>query len=677
MYVARVRIQNYRCFKDTVVEFRPGINVLIGENNAGKTSLLNALALVFDRRPRRRPGLYDFYHSGEPPHDPPSITVTVTLRGSDQDTTADKSVVATWLTKLDHPWEATLTYRFFLAEKEAEQFRAELPADLTVHRHRRTLERYLPKYVSRVYGGNPDDHVQAEPEHLDLFGYDFVTALRDVESEMFSGRSPLMRRMLGKVLDADEPDSAERHVRRELFADSSVALREMLISRLDTDALFQLVMETGAGDGGTLGLHGIVDEDAFMGALKLFVSTGECDLPILSNGLGYNNLVYISLLLSHMDFRCKYEIEGPNALVFPMLVVEEPEAHLHPALQYKLLRFLRRRVNQAGTNRQVFVTTHSTHVTAACSLDDLICLAVDEPGAPPRVAYPGRVFADDAAGTASKNYVERFLDATKSSMLFAKSVVLVEGMAELLVVPVLAEYLGLPLDFHRVALVAVEGSTFKHFLPLFGACATEELRSYAIPRPVACLVDADPARRTKEQSSRYKSCWPYQIGKDEESHEYRPLSGVVWNLQAASVLAPNVKVLHGQKTFEYDLAECNTRSTVLVTDACHDGECLRVFCESGELLHPDLEQPLLQDPSQPLGDLGAIANSEEQLRARFATYYALSTRDAKGEHAFSLSVQLRRNLDAAPDERLPVTVPPHIVQAVHWCCGVEMAEEAE
>lgn len=52
MYIAKLSITNLRCFNQTTVEFQPGINVILGENNAGKTALLRALRLVFDRSGR-------------------------------------------------------------------------------------------------------------------------------------------------------------------------------------------------------------------------------------------------------------------------------------------------------------------------------------------------------------------------------------------------------------------------------------------------------------------------------------------------------------------------------------------------------------------------------------------------------------------------------------------------
>jgi putative ATP-dependent endonuclease of OLD family len=127
-----------------------------------------------------------------------------------------------------------------------------------------------------------------------------------------------------------------------------------------------------------------------------------------------------------------------------MLVIEEPEAHLHPALQYKLLKYIQKRLGEAERSRQVFITTHSTHITAASGLDPLICLTAPGPSSEVSVAYPGRVFGTSGAELRSKKYVERYLDATKSTMLFAKGVIFVEGIAEQLPIPCFADYIDLP-----------------------------------------------------------------------------------------------------------------------------------------------------------------------------------------------------------------------------------------
>ena len=60
MYISKVTIKNFRNFVDDVVEFTPGLNVVIGHNNAGKTNLIKALQLIFDRGSKGKPTIDDF-----------------------------------------------------------------------------------------------------------------------------------------------------------------------------------------------------------------------------------------------------------------------------------------------------------------------------------------------------------------------------------------------------------------------------------------------------------------------------------------------------------------------------------------------------------------------------------------------------------------------------------------
>lgn len=133
MYVAKMRIQNYRCFSNQLIECQPQINVLIGENNAGKSTVLRALDLVFRTDRARRLAADDFHRpvSLTTFSDPPEVTISVTLQSSVSDKPEDRAVVASWITRLEAPWEATLTYRFALPEADVLQFRIEASAITT------------------------------------------------------------------------------------------------------------------------------------------------------------------------------------------------------------------------------------------------------------------------------------------------------------------------------------------------------------------------------------------------------------------------------------------------------------------------------------------------------------------------------------------------------------------
>jgi putative ATP-dependent endonuclease of OLD family len=374
------------------------------------------------------------------------------------------------------------------------------------------------------------------PRDLNGFGVDFLGPIRDVEREMFSGCKPKPRAMLETVLEED-PDA-----KKELEEDEE-ALVGRLKDRINLGTLFELAEETGAEDGGTPSIGSRIREADLIKALRLVIDADVGGtLPVTYNGLGYNNLLYISLVLASLESQTVENVGPENAVVFPMLFLEEPEAHLHPALQFKLLEFIQDRITKEEGSKQVFATTHSTHITSATGLDAVVSLSEDQNGQI-TASYPGRVFGamTERNGEESKDYVERFLDATKSTMLFARGVILVEGLSEQILLPTFAQELGYPLADEHVAVVGIGGRTFKHFLPLFGALLDDD--RLGLDRRLACIVDADP--KQKHDDNRHRKCYPYQVNDDDMEQ-----SRVVDTLERYASGAPNIGIFRGEKTLE-------------------------------------------------------------------------------------------------------------------------------
>lgn len=671
MYISRIRVQGYRCCNDTSVKFNRGLNVIIGENNAGKSTILKALGLVFSRSGQKLT-VDDFYRWVTPSDTPPSVTITVIICGTADDRPEDKAVVASWLTKLASPWEATLTFRYFLPETELETFQKELNGSGS--NYWEIVEKNLPKFVSRIYGGNPDAKNRAESEWLEKFDYHFLDAIRDAETYMFSGKNALLKKVLQRFLDYDlndktaEEKQAEILRRRGSCDTCSTMLLGEISQRIDRNAILDLASKTGASIGGKPEIAGRLDETDLLSALKLVIHKQGLDLPLSHNGLGYNNLIYISLILANLDVETSSFL-GENAKVFPMLLIEEPEAHLHPPMQYKFLKFLSERVNAAGKSRQIFITTHSTHITAAVGLDTIVCMSTDDNGRDVRVSYPGKVFSSSATGQTSKNYVERYLDATKSNMLFSKGIIFVEGMAELLLFPVLSEIAGCSLEDRLVTIIRVDGVTFKHFLPIFGVGVHEDLAEYALKRKVACVVDTDPSRRRKIAKARWKKCWPYELEADADNFEYRPRSGVAENLFAACLTHTSVQAFSGvpgkEKTFEYDLAYANPGNKLLLT-SMSDEATANLFAD----LSVSLDDMLATlDDERIIASVPTISGDDaEKKRALLASSYLLDVEASKGSHSLELSRNLKDAINAGNAD--VVVIPKHIRDAIRWACGM-------
>ncbi|MCD4742465.1 MAG: AAA family ATPase, partial [Desulfobacteraceae bacterium] len=507
MYISEIKIRNFRNFNDSSILFNPDLNIIIGHNNSGKTNLIKSLQLVLDRNLKDKPSIDDFCKNVSDYSSPPSIEISILIK-EHNDKPDDKNVVYDWLIQDSPEYIAQLTYIFELPTKHHEDYKKQIEECKNEEGSfiqgtclRLIDKKYLPKYVSRIYGGLPSKQEKADSENLDRFDFQFLNAIRDAEKQMFFGNNTLLRDILNYFLDYDltkgqgfenlsDEQLEQLKEREEKFKEKSKELLEILIERIDRGKILQYSEDTGADKGGIPNFDAEITEQELLFALRLIVEKSGFKIPIKNNGLGYNNLLFIALILAKMQMESSAYM-GDNAKVFPILAIEEPEAHLHPSMQSKFLRFL---INNLKTNeqaRQIFITSHSTHITSAVNLDSVICLYQDIQE-DFKVGYPARIFGNNNEDKSSKIYIQRFLDATKSNMLFADRLIFVEGLAEQLLLPCFAEYLGIENDLtdKHTSIISVDSRTFKHFLKMF-AYHTDN-NPYAINKKVVCITDADP-----------------------------------------------------------------------------------------------------------------------------------------------------------------------------------------
>jgi putative ATP-dependent endonuclease of OLD family len=696
MYISEILIKNFRNFSEqgTRIQFVEGANVIIGHNNAGKTNLIKALQLVFDyRKSKGKLTVDDFNKDYSDFSKPPAINITVSFKEQKNEPNDDKVVVYDWMTSPNEPYEAKLTFSFFLPQGDDyneycnEIAKIQDEPDYDSKKAWRFIDKYfISKYVARIFGGDPKNKEVAAHEMLEKFDFQFLDAIRDAEREMFFGNNTILKAVLNYFLDYDitkgqklkDLTAVERQQIRDKehnFSDLSEKLFGDLKGRISTDNILKYAKDTGADKGGCPSFDWCACEEDLLFALRLIVEVEGFQLPICNNGLGYNNLLYIALVLAKMQIESKSSYYGENAKVFPILAIEEPEAHLHPAMQFKLLQFLQKNINVEGQVRQLFITTHSTHITSAVELDNIICLykAVDNQQ---RIGYPGKAFGEN---TESKNYVKRFLDATKSNMLFADRIIMVEGLAEQILLPCFAAYnkkeecLGATdqvkpdiitdeerLINQHVCTVSVDSRTFEHFLKMYSFCPENP---YAIYKKIVCITDADP--EIQNDNNRWYGCFPFELNDGQQSN---PLAAHVLKLKKdfedkyinISIFNP----VEGKgKTLEYELARYNPASSLLLTDSFpskNSPHTKENFQELQNLFKKDKENFAAimdkyktfltkQKAKEELEDCKTAiekwtATNEEKSIAFIASVYYTIVQSLKGEHALYLEQNLRKDL---------------------------------
>lgn len=595
MYIQSLTIENFRSFKtDTTIEFNDGLNVMVGHNNAGKTTIIRALEILFNPNKSKKLSVDDFNKgitTGELYTKPPTITLKAVLRESEnEDRYSDDLVaVSSWLTKLDSPYEATITYEYYLPEKEWNNYFQSINAIKTDNPNdfwNNIDHNFLRKYKGRLLVGPPGNKTSVDSEDINKFDFQFLTAIRDVKRDLYTGKDTLLKEVIDFFIDydiknnstlGDEEKLSKIEERKSEFSNNANKLIKSLHDRMENGRghMMHYVQNTGAGSGEMIPtFEGSINDTELYSALRLIVQdeTG-ITLPAVNNGLGYNNLIYISLLLAKMQKDTSNEYLGSNSKVYSILAIEEPEAHLHPNMQYKFLKFLKE--NRQSEVRQIFITSHSSNITAAVDLNDVIVLYKDI-NKNMNVAYPGKVFDEnDPEDQKSKKYVQRFLDVTKADIFFAQNVILVEGLAEQLLVPEFAKALNPDNDLieNHTSIINIGGRYFDHFLKLFDTNKSD----YALNRKVACITDLDPVRKKKDGND-WEACLPLFLDLNTSDYDYKSKSNNLVDKRKSENIYIFSQQENESSTLEYDIALHNiTNKSIVVNSMSNKDEILKLM----------------------------------------------------------------------------------------------------
>jgi putative ATP-dependent endonuclease of the OLD family len=508
--------------------------VILGENNAGKTNLIDAIRIAIG---------YSSFSTAE--------TVRVNkedlfreLNGKIFSSTIN---IDLWFSDLSIDQQGEFLDILEFNQDDHKKSKASIHYEWTWNDNTK-------KFQERRWGGNQDEGDRSVPSEVSqAVPTTFLSALRDAVSALMPGRSNRLGKFLNLVADSDSKSAVE-----QIFKDANNQLRNIQAIK-DMKKIIDKSLESATGP--ELApkvelLSSEVRHEKIFSNLRLATILGsyieddskkEFFQELEDNGLGYNNLIFIATILA--------ELESSKSATLPIFLVEEPEAHLHPQLQTLLAKCLgnTKIEGQPDKKVQTIITSHSPHIAVESPIESLMVLHQDIKN----IRRCVKLVSDDFT-KAEKRKIHRMLDVSKASLLFAKGIILVEGITEALLIPVFAQRMGKNLAARGISVIPVCGVDFKTLGQLIGASGLHICTSI--------ITDSDPNKIYAKEDINKE--FPFPEEKDSEIVPCKRLTELKEGLKDNS----HIKIFNSSVTLEYDLAmakESNCETISIAWNNCY------------------------------------------------------------------------------------------------------------
>ena len=449
MYLSTLRLWNFRKYcamadgkPGLEIHFQEGVNVLIGENDSGKTAIVDAIRYVL----RTQSGEFiqfedkDFYQDSDG-NRKDEFKIECVFDGINEQ---DAGLFWEWLSWNEDKTKYLLKVWLYVKRKD---------------------NVIMPTFSAGTEGQTD----RMDSEARELLKVVYFKPLRDALTDMTHG----YKSRLAQILGAHELFKTEKDVHGNIVKHKLETDYEKLKKEIEN--YFKV---GGGGESITSDINSFLREHFLLNGdprnAEVKLTGGELteilrllDLIMEGNksGLGTLNLLCIAaemLLFNNQKKGLK------------LALVEELEAHLHPQYQLRLIEY----ISSQGKNEQFILSTHSITLASKIKLASMIVLKEND-AFPMSSEYTKMLPAD-------YNFLERFLDATKANLFFAKGLIMVEGDAENLLIPAIAQLIGKNLYQYGVSVVNVGSTAYKRYVKIF---KRRDGKSFGMP--IAVISDLD------------------------------------------------------------------------------------------------------------------------------------------------------------------------------------------
>ena len=444
MHISNLKIRNFRAIENLELSFNKGLNVLIGENNSGKTAIIDLLRLIFDK--------------GNYPHEIYWKETDFRVVSTDEIKPIEFEIKFEIDNKNEKYWFNDLHIVEIDENNNMQDF-------LEVHGKITLINSNNSKKIKRDFWGGKDFENKIPWEVWNSLNYTYLSPLRDVNRDLRPTNNNLLTKLFLNI--ADLKDDEEYKEKMASIIKENFDNEEWIeLLNEGKDKIMTHLKEMNFIDDfqdidinfSTFEYEDIVKKLILQLPVDLNDETNKINyFNLYQNGLGYNNLIYASTIFGDIIQRKELLKQDYN-----LLLIEEPEAHLHPQLESTFFRYLQKL--DIHNEFQIIVSSHSPTITAKTKLDNVIVMK----------NINNTIYATSIKDTCLKNedkiFLKKFLDVTKSQLFFSNGVILVEGISEALLLPIFAKMLGEEYDLEKNGIeVIVTGISFQRYSGLFNS----------------------------------------------------------------------------------------------------------------------------------------------------------------------------------------------------------------
>lgn len=498
MKIFKIEIENFRLLKGFSMDLEEELSLVIGKNNTGKTSILSVLDKFLNEKNKFSYDDFNIDFKNElegiikSPHvpvefSPKGIKLKLFIEYNEKD---DLSNVSRVLMDLDPDnnkivlgFEHTLTYNDFLklrtdfaafvaSEKaKIEEKKKSKPKvlneflkqdlDTYFHTHKMSFE-----YDLATKKVNDKNFIDLDDERIrikDIIDFKYISARRDVTNkEKENTLSKQTSNLYKKKEDNNDKNQATENFKDQLSETDST------LSDIYKDLFCDVIkkVQNFGGDTDITIISTLQHKELLEGNTTVVYTHDDHKLPEHYNGLGYMNLISMIFEIEILVQDFKRDKDKKPADI-NLLVIEEPEAHTHPQMQYVFIKNIKKLLAEGikrddGINRplQYIITTHSSHIVADSDFDDIKYLKSEN---------KNNVVAKNLsdlrkqyeADPSQYQFLKQYLTISRAEIFFADKAVLIEGDTERILIPTFMR----KVDLEEAARLNAEGKE-DVFLPL-------------------------------------------------------------------------------------------------------------------------------------------------------------------------------------------------------------------